>query len=208
MTSGGVRDAYDTVALEYARRFASELDVKPLDRGLLMAFAALVRGRGPVLDVGCGPGHVTAHLHDLGVAARGLDLSPRMIEVARRAHPALAFEVGDMLHLGERGLAGLVALYAICNLSGEDVARAAASFAAALAPGGVALVSFHVGDERIHLDEWWGHAVSVDFWFHAPQAVAAALEGAGLVLEARLERQPYTEVEHPSQRAYLLARKP
>jgi SAM-dependent methyltransferase len=202
-----IRDAYDTVAEEYQRRIGSELDGKPLDRALLAAFAEMVRGKGPVLDVGCGPGHVTAHLLGLGLPAGGLDLSPRMIDVARAACPA-RFEVGDMLELGDRRLAGLVALYAICNIPGADVARAAASFAAALAPGGLALVSFHIGDERVHLDEWWGHRVSIDFWFHPPQAVAAALEGAGLVIEARLERAPHPDVEHPSQRAYLLARKP
>jgi len=208
MTKGGVREAYDRVALDYERRFVSELEAKPLDRGLLSAFAELVRDRGAVLDVGCGPGHVTAHLRGLGLDAAGLDLSPGMIELARKAHSAIAFEVGDMLDLGERSLAGIVALYAICNLSQPDVARAAASFARALAPGGTLLLSFHVGDERIHLDEWWGHAVSVDFWLHAPETVTAALEDAGLVIEARLQRKPYTDIEHPTDRAYVLARRP
>ncbi|MGW4848298.1 class I SAM-dependent methyltransferase [Nocardia brasiliensis] len=57
------------------------------------------RWRGPVADVGCGPGEVTAHLHELGVDAFGIDLSPAMIDVARRDHPGLRFEVGSMTEL-------------------------------------------------------------------------------------------------------------
>ena len=53
-------------------------------------------GGGPVADVGCGPGHVTAHLRDSGLDAFGIDLSPVMIDVARREHPGLRFEVGSM----------------------------------------------------------------------------------------------------------------
>jgi len=52
-----------------------------------------------VADVGCGPGHVTAHLHELGVDAFGIDLSPEMVAVARREHPAPRFEVGSMTDL-------------------------------------------------------------------------------------------------------------
>jgi SAM-dependent methyltransferase len=203
-----VSRAYDAVASEYAARFARELDGKPLDRGLLSALADLTRGRGRVLDVGCGPGHVAAHLHGLGVDAGGLDLSPRQVELARVAYPGVGYQVGDMLDLGVRGLAGIVALYAICHLPADDLPRVAASFAGALAPGGHLLVSFHVGADQVHLDDWWGHPVSLDFWFHTTDAVVAALEGAGLTIEARVERRPYPDVEHPSQRGYLLARRP
>jgi SAM-dependent methyltransferase len=206
--SDEVRAAYDQVADEYARRFVAELDGKPLDRGLLAAFADEVRGKGPVLDVGCGPGHIAAHVRGLGLDAGGLDLSPAMIDLARRVYPGGRYEVGDMMDLGPRELAGIVALYAICHVRSDLVPRALASMFQALAPGGLLLVSFHAGDERIHLDEWWGHTVSIDFWLHVPDAVCAALENAGFVVEAGLERRAYTAIEHPSRRAYFLARKP
>ena len=44
---------YDAVAEDYATAFADELAGKPFDRKLLDEFAAAVRGRGGVLDVGC-----------------------------------------------------------------------------------------------------------------------------------------------------------
>jgi hypothetical protein len=51
------RAAYDTVAVDYAELLRDELAAKPVDRALLALFAELVRGGGPVADLGCGPGH-------------------------------------------------------------------------------------------------------------------------------------------------------
>ncbi|MGW6474472.1 class I SAM-dependent methyltransferase [Streptomyces nigra] len=51
---------------------------------------------GSGADLGSGPGAVTAHLHRLGLTVFGVDLSPGMVALARRAHPALRFHVGSM----------------------------------------------------------------------------------------------------------------
>lgn len=210
MSRDDIRASYDTVADEYTRRFLDELDHKPLDRALLDGFAELVRGTGPVLDVGCGPGHAARYLRERGLDAGGLDLSPAMIERARAHHPGIPFEVGDLLELGDRQLAGIAALYAICNLPPDDLLAAARSFHRALAAGGRLLVSFHAshdGAPQLHMDEWWGMPVSVDFWFHPTDTVAFSLEAAGFTIDARFERRPYPEIEYPSQRAYLFARR-
>ncbi|MBL9107082.1 MAG: class I SAM-dependent methyltransferase [Myxococcales bacterium] len=203
--------SWDPVAEEYVRRFADELDHKPLDRALLAAFAEQVDRRGRVLDLGCGPGHVAGHLRRAhGLDVGGLDLSPAMIEQARRLHPDASFAVGDLCELAPQELAGVVAFYAVCNLAPADIPRAARSIAGALAPGGLALAAFHCGHdgpEHVHTADLWGTPVDLDFWFHPSERVAAALESAGLVLEASLVRRAYPE-EYPSRRAYLLARKP
>lgn len=92
------RESYDTVADDYAELVKSLLAKEPLGRAMLAAFAEHVRADGgqPVADLGCGPGHVTAHLNSLGVSAFGVDLSPKMVEIARRTYPDLRFEVGSM----------------------------------------------------------------------------------------------------------------
>ena len=48
----------------------------------------------------------------------------------------------------------------------------------------------------------------LDFMFHPPDAVIAALVEAGFAIEARLDREPYRGAEHPSRRTYLLAARP
>ncbi len=196
---------YDRVAHEYARLMLPELDGKPLDRALLTAFAETARGR--ILDVGCGPGQVAGWLHARGAQVAGLDSSSAMIDIARAHHAGVDFEVGDLFDLGERGLAGIVAFYCIVNFPTAELARAAASFYRALAPGGVLLLSFHLGNEQLHLDEWFGEPVSIDFWLHERAAIEQLLSAAGFVVDMRLERAPYVK-EHPTQRAYLWARRP
>jgi trans-aconitate methyltransferase len=94
-----VQVTYDALASEYAAHLSDELSGKPFDRELLDRFAARMLGAGPVCELGCGPGHVARYLQDRGVDVWGLDLSPGMIEQARRLHPAMTFREGDMLAL-------------------------------------------------------------------------------------------------------------
>ena len=74
-----------------------------------------------------------------------------------------------------------------------------------LACGAPLLLAFHIGSGSVHLSEWWGHEVAVDFTFFEPEAVKARLEEVGFQIAEALEREPYPEVEHQSRRAYLLA---
>ncbi|MGW4409222.1 class I SAM-dependent DNA methyltransferase [Nonomuraea sp. NPDC004702] len=207
------RTAYDTVAPEYADLLRNELDTKPLDRAMLGAFAELVQGpdAGEVADLGCGPGRVTAHLHALGVNAFGIDLSPRMIDVARRSHTGLRFEVGSMtaLDLADASLAGAVAWYSTVHTPPELLPTVFAEIHRVLAPGGHLLIAFKVGDERRHLSQGYGHKLSLDVYWTPPEHIADLLAKAGLSLDAQLIREP-DESERPrsGRQAFFLAHKP
>jgi SAM-dependent methyltransferase len=95
------RAAYDTVAADYHVLLRDRLGPMALDRAMLGAFAELVLADGGarVADLGCGPGHITGHLHALGLDVFGIDLSAAMISVARQAFPHLSFEAGSMAAL-------------------------------------------------------------------------------------------------------------
>ncbi|WP_351233718.1 methyltransferase domain-containing protein [Streptomyces sp. NPDC002133] len=204
------RTSYDTVAVDYARLFGTELGKRPLDRAMLAAFAEVVRadGAGPVGDLGCGPGRVTAHLASLGLDAFGIDLSPGMIEVARRTYPGLRFDEGSMtaLELKDGTLGGIVAWYSTVHTPPEELPEVFAEFHRALAPGGHLLIAFKAGDGGVHLEQAYGHAVSLDVFWLPVDRVAGLLGGAGLVEVARLVREP-EEMEKTPQ-GFLLARKP
>jgi SAM-dependent methyltransferase len=206
-----VRAFYDTVAREYAEHLADELDGKPMDRALLERFAADVRGTGPVYDLGCGAGgQTTAFLHGLGADVRGMDLSPAAVAEAARRHPQVRFDAGDMLALplGDGAAAGIVAFYAIVHFGPEQLRRAVDEMARVLRPGAPLLLSFHVGDETVHVDELFGVRASVDFRFHPVERVEDALRDAGLAEVEPIVRDAYPQVEHPTRRAYVFARKP
>jgi SAM-dependent methyltransferase len=203
-----VSASYDALAEAYAAHFFRELGDKPLDRALLDMFAAEVSEKGRVLDLGCGPGHVARYLHEKGVDAFGIDLSPVTVAVARRLSPSLEFETGSMLGLGtpDATLAGLVAFYAIVHLTPEEVPLAFREMRRVLRPGAPMLLAFHLGDERRHLDELLGIKVMLDFYFFSRDLIRGALEAAGFVVESWVERRPYS-AEHPSTRAYVFARR-
>ncbi len=105
----------------------------PLDRQLLDRFAASFRDVGPACDLGCGPGHVARYLHEQGVRVCGIDLSPAMIERARRLTPAVEFRQGDMLALdaADESWAGIAAFYSIIHIPRAGPAAAASGNSAA-----------------------------------------------------------------------------
>lgn len=210
-TINAIRESYDRLADEYTRRIASELQHKPFDRELLDRFAAAVAGRGDVCDMGCGPGHVARYLHDAGTTVFGLDLSPRMVGQARQLNPGVSFREGNMmaLEMKDSTLAGIIAFYAIVNIPHESLPRVFEEMRRVLQPGGLLLLSFHVGDEALEVKELWDRPISMDFFLFQPSVIRRYLEAAGLVIEESIEREPYgPEVEHQSRRAYILARKP
>ncbi len=202
--------SYNRVAEEYARRIFDELAHKPLDRQLLDRLAERVRGLGPVCDMGCGPGHIARYLHDRGVEVCGVDLAPGMVEQARQLNPDIAFTQANMLALdvADDAWGGIAAFYSIIHIPRADVIQALRELKRVLRPGGVLLLAFHIGEETVHLDEWWGTPVALDFTFFRPDEMAGYLQTAGFAVEEVIERAPYAEVEHQSRRGYIFARKP
>jgi ubiquinone/menaquinone biosynthesis C-methylase UbiE len=200
--------SYDRVADEYVRRISDELKDKPLDRQLLDRFAKSVRNLGSVCDMGCGPGHVARYLHEHGVKVCGVDISTEMVKRARRLTPGVEFRQSDMMALDipDETCAGVVAFYSIIHIPRTDVVRALRELRRVLQPGGLLLLSFHIGNDTIHLDDWWGHEVCIDFFFFQSAEMASYLTSAGFEIEETIERDPYPDVEHQSRRSYIFAR--
>jgi len=202
--------SYDRVADEYVRRIADELEHKPLDRQLLDRFAATVRDVGLACDMGCGPGHVARYLQAHNVQVCGVDLSAELVERARRLNPGIEFQQGDMMALDipDEAWVGIVAFYSLIHIPRADMVQALRELRRVLRPGGVLLLSFHIGDETLHLDDWWGEKVCLDFFFFRSTEMASYLTAADFEVEEIVEREPYPEVEHQSRRSYIFARRP
>ncbi|MET7948788.1 class I SAM-dependent methyltransferase [Micromonospora sp. NPDC005324] len=184
------RTSYDTVAVSYAHLVRDLLAEAPYERAALASFAELVQGAGggPVADVGCGTGRITAHLHMLGVDAFGIDLSPGMIDVARRDHSELRFEVGSMtdLHLADGSVAGLVAWYSLIHIPDDQIGVAFAHFRRVVRPGGPLLLGFHVGDETtLKTEGYGGHPMNVHVHRRQPAQVAAWLRQSGFTVDSQ-----------------------
>ncbi|GAA4754668.1 class I SAM-dependent methyltransferase [Modestobacter marinus] len=203
------RTAYDTVADSYAELVEGTLAETPLDRAVLGVFAeqVLAGGGGPVGDLGCGPGRLTAHLDALGLDAFGVDLSPGMLAVARRRHPRLRFEVGALasLPLADASLAGALAWYSVIHTPPERQPAVFAECARVLRPGAPLLMAFQAADDvPVHHRQGYGHDVSLRMWRMDPDRVVRELTEAGFAVRARVLREP--ELPHEkSRQAHLLA---
>ncbi|MFD0422651.1 class I SAM-dependent methyltransferase [Streptomyces parvus] len=207
------RQSYDTVAADYARFVMAPAALDPVSRAVLSAFAELVTssGLGPTADVGCGPGKVTAYLTGLGVSAFGVDLSPKMIELARAAHPELRFEVGSMTALasGDDELGGILAFYSTHHLPPAELPQAYGEFYRSLAPGGHLLLVTRVGEEE-HQRRTYGYGdgdpAPFDSYRLPADRIAGLLERVGFAITAQTLQAPEEGAKRPV--AGFLARKP
>ncbi|WP_435243271.1 class I SAM-dependent DNA methyltransferase [Streptomyces cucumeris] len=204
------RTSYDTVAASYAAQVRNLLDETPEERAVLALFTDLVssRGGGSVADVGCGPGRITAHLRQLGVDAFGIDLSPGMIEAARRDHPGLQFELGSMtdLDLGDGSMAGLVAWYSLIHIPDTEIGTVFKHFHRVLQPGGPLLLSFHVGDEsKMKTEGYGGHPMKVQVHRRQHSQMIGWLNEAGFTVD---ERRTLTSAESTLGGIILARRQP
>jgi len=200
------RNSYDTVASSYAALVRDSLTGDAHRHAALVVFADAVRlaGGGPVADIGCGPGHVTAHLHGLGVDAFGIDLSPGMVDIAQRDHPDLRFEVGSMtdLRLDDASVAGLIAWWSLIHVPDDVVPTVLEHFHRVLLPGAPLQVGFHVGETtRLKTEGYGGHPMKVHVHRRQPDEVSGWLRDAGFSVEA----QWLCGLDQPVPQAFLFA---
>jgi uncharacterized protein YceH (UPF0502 family) len=204
-----VRSSYDTVAAAYADHLADELTSLPFETWLLDRVIAHADG-DPVVDVGSGPGHVTAYLAGGGADVLGIDYSSAMVSEARRRFPDRAFAVGDLRRLTRpatsSGWAAVVAWYSLIHLAASELPDAVGALARPLMPGGWLVLGVHAGAEVRHLDEWFGHHVDLDVVLHEPMFVVRAVEAAGLTDVEWYLRGPLSTRGETTQRLYVVAR--
>lgn len=204
-----VRSAYDTVAESYAKLLPDASFEAPLDRAMISAFVEYVNAAKvrPILDAGCGAGRMAGLLAAQGAQVSGVDLSPTMIEIARREYPDLAFDVADLSDLptGDAQLGGVFAWYSIIHTAPGRLPRIFDEFCRVLAPGGFLLLGFQVGQGPRHMTSAYGHEVDLEAYLFTPDFITGLLTRAGFGVVAQMVRVP-AEFER-TQQAVLLAQK-
>lgn len=142
-----MQQAYSAVADRYIELFGTIRQAHPDDLAFIERH--LATGPGPVLDLGCGPGHHTGHLRSLGVDATGIDMVPDFIAHAKAAHPDGRFQLGSMdeLQVADHSVAGILAWYSLIHLVPDELDARLAEFRRMMNPGGTLVVGLVDGDE-------------------------------------------------------------
>ena len=189
-----VRQAYGVLAEQYIELFGSTTDVHPDDLDLIVRHLSI--RPGTVLDVGCGPGHHTAHLRSLGADAVGLDLVPEFIDHARATHPDGRYQLGSMheLPVPNDSVAGILAWYSLIHVPPSDIDGVLAELRRAMAPGGTLVVGFVDGDDVVAFE----HKVVTAYSWPIDE-LAARVQRAGF---AETERQQRPGVAEPGYRPH------
>jgi ubiquinone/menaquinone biosynthesis C-methylase UbiE len=147
-----VRDAYASVADLYIDLFGTSQQVHADDLAFIGRHLSIRPGN--VLDLGCGPGHLTGYLRSLGVDATGIDMVPEFIAHAKAAHPTGTYQLGSMTSLDaeNQSIAGILTWYSLIHLPPPDLDGVLAEFRRVMTSGGTLVVGFFDGDEVAPFD--------------------------------------------------------
>lgn len=191
MTEAVVKRRYTELSEEYIRMFGAVTHVDSDDLRFLER--NLGRCAGTILDAGCGPGHLTGYLTDLGLTARGIDLVPAFIESARANRPEVEFAVGSMcpLDLPDGSLSGILAWYSLIHYEPDAVGDVIRAFRKALSDNGALVVGFFAGEDV----EPFAHKVTTAYRWPVDD-MSEMLSAAGFVEVDRL-RRPDTDHVRP-----------
>ncbi len=201
-----VTGSYGKVAQDYATALADELPSMPFERWLLGEVAQAATG--PVVEVGCGPGHVTAFLAAEGVQATGVDLTPEMVEQARARFPDGDYRVGDLRQLirptTAPGWSAVLAWYSLIHLAPDELDEAVAALVRPLADDGTLVLALQTGGGTRRVTEWMGHDIGLTFVRHEREAVLTAVRRAGLTDVTWYQRGPHRD--ETTERLFVVAR--
>ncbi|GAA1448948.1 class I SAM-dependent methyltransferase [Leifsonia poae] len=187
------RQSYDTVADNYADFTRAAMGRAPVANSFLDLFSSLVDREGRVLDAGCGPGWVTAYLRDRGLNISGIDLSPRLIEIARTNYPEIGFEVGSITELPSpnRSLAGITCWWVLHHVPDSSLSTVLAQFFEKLKPGGYLLVGGHLGaSTHTKTEGYGGLPMNVNMVKRSLDTFAELLEARGFVIDLQATLDP------------------
>jgi ubiquinone/menaquinone biosynthesis C-methylase UbiE len=177
-----VRDMYEATADSYAQMMDAEIQLPVYSEVLERLHRGIDGLPGAIIDTACGSGHMLTMYRDLYNPQRplvGMDLSPRMISIARERLGSNAdLFVGDMRELKQVescSAAALLNWYAVHHLSIEGLRQAIKEWYRVLVTGGQLWVATWEGAGLID----YGEASEIVAVRYSPEELTALAEEAG-----------------------------
>jgi SAM-dependent methyltransferase len=177
------------VAAKYEERFHDELQSKARDRELLASFAGSVDD--PIVEIGCGPGHIGVFVRERGRRVVGLDLSHEMAKLASRRLDGTVTADMRSLPLRTAAVGGILAFYSVIHLRRPELESVLQEFHRVLRPAGRLLLSAHEGQGEVGVAEFLGEPAPLSATLFELVELTEATKAAGFDIVHAERREPY-----------------
>ena len=163
-----------------------------------------------VLDLGSGPGVNAGYMASKGFQVVGIDISEKMVELAKKRYPHVEFRLGDMTKLTfpADSFDGILASYSLIHLTKDVVAFVLAKLYEILRPGGLIYISIQSGDST---QGFFSHPlIPVDKVFlniFAKEEIFGLLSKHGFEIVFQHEKLPQGKVFNFT-KLFIIAKKP
>ncbi|MBU1119311.1 class I SAM-dependent methyltransferase [Patescibacteria group bacterium] len=194
---------YDKIAKTYANEFS-----KPSEH--IDEFLKYMPTNGKLLDAGCGNGVDSVYVKKLGFDVVGVDMSEKMLEIARSKYPEIDFRQGDMRKLGfkENELDGIIASCSLIHIPKKDVLKTLQQFARFLKKEGVIYIQLQSGkSEEIFIEEPFKPDEKLFLNIFSLTEIECCLVKAGFNIIRKYERKSQKNEELEFTKLYVIAQK-
>ena len=201
-----VASSYDTIAERHAE-WARGIRQEERARFIAILVEALPSDSS-LLELGCGTAGPTTRALAQHFRLTGVDISPRSIELARKALPTATFLAADMTTISfpESTFDAVAAFYSIIHVPREELALLFQRIAGWLRPGGLVVATMNGSDTPGSFQHDWLGAPM--FWSgYDPSTTRRLVEGAGLIVTS-LILETADEDGEPTSFWWLVARRP
>jgi len=203
------RDAYNKAAIKYLQLFFDELDKKEFERNILDEFSSYFNSKSTVLDAGCGPcGYTTSYLSKKGFNVIGIDISEKCIEIAKKHHHEIRFEVGDFsgMKYSDNYFDGIISYYSIIDTPKIYIRKVLKEFKRVLKPDGYLLLVVKEGTTEGYQNELLGIEIEIYFTLFTKEEIESYLIENKFEIIKLQQRKPYPD-EIETDRIYTIAKK-
>lgn len=170
---------YDTIADKYAvgmNDYAPEIERRK--------FSELVSPGGSILDLGCAAGRDSIYFSSKGFRTVGVDLSGKLLTIAKKKSPHLTFLQKDIrnLHFSETSFDGVWACAVLIHLTRDEMKQALKDYFRLLKYRGILFLMMKKGVGETDIAENLSSGVARHFTLFQPQEIEEAVKEAGFTL--------------------------
>jgi len=198
---------YDKIADKYVKPFFRGFEGSA-DKKYVMKFISLLPKNAKILDVGCGPGQDTENLMKLGFNVEGIDLSKKMIEIAKKKFKC-KFRIMDIrkLKYKENTFDALFANYSLIHIPRSEVLKTLKGFNKILKPDGLLYLTLQEGKGEKFIIEPLNPKYKTFFKFFTLKEIKLLLKKAKFNVIYTAKRRSLEKKELSYNKLFIIAKK-